>query len=100
MAKTRRKYTKEFKIETVRLMVDQGRTARSVAKDLGLNEAMLYQWKSQLLKDGDLAFPGNGKAAISEIEAENRRLRKELADVKQDREILKKAAAYFAKNQG
>lgn len=101
MGKPRRKYTKEFKLEAVRLMVDQGRTARSVAEDLGLNESMLYQWKRQLLNAGDLAFPGNGKATpVSELEAENRRLRKELADAKQDREILKKAAAYFAKNQG
>ena len=96
---TRKKYTKEFKLESVRLVVEKGRSARSVALDLGINESMLHQWKRRILEDGELAFPGNGCTTASDLEEENRKLRKELGQVKQDREILKKAAAYFAKHQ-
>ena len=99
MGKPRKKYTKEFKLEAVRLVVEKDRPARQIALDLGINESLLHQWKSRALKDGDLAFPGNGRTATNDLEEENRKLRKELAQVKQDREILKKAAAYFAKHQ-
>ncbi len=99
MGKSRKKYTKEFKLEAVRLIVDDGRSTRSVARDLGINASMLHQWKRSALADGELAFPGNGRPAVSELEEEVRALRKELTQVKQDREILKKAAAYFAKHQ-
>ena len=99
MGKPRKKYTKEFKLQAVRLVVEKGRSARSVSLDLGVNESLLHQWKRRALQGGDLAFPGNGRSAASELEEENRKLRKELAQVKQDREILKKAAAYFAKHQ-
>ena len=99
MGKPRKKYTKEFKLEAVRLIIEQGRPTRSVALDLGVNEGLLHNWKRRALEDGKLAFPGNGRTAASELEEENRRLRKELSQVKQDREILKKAAAYFAKHQ-
>ncbi len=99
MGKPRKKYTKEFKLEAVRQVVEQGRSGREVARDLGVNESLLYQWKRRALEDGELAFPGNGRRAPNDLEAENRELRQELAKVKQDREILKKAAAYFAKHQ-
>lgn len=100
MAKARKKYTKEFKLEAVRLVVEQGRSAREVARSLGVSESLLHNWKRQALEEGELAFPGNGKRASSELEAENLALRRELAQVKQDREILEKAAAFFAKHQG
>ena len=100
MGRPRKKYTREFKLEAVRLVVEKDRPARQVALDLGINESMLHQWKRRALKDGDLAFPGNGRTTASELEEDNRRLRTELAQVKQDREILKKAAAYFAKHLG
>ena len=99
MGKLRKKYSKEFKLDAVRLVVEKGRSARQVALSLGINESMLHQWKRRALEEGEAAFPGNGRPAANELEDEVRRLRKELADVKQDREILKKAAAYFARNQ-
>lgn len=99
MGKSRRKYTKEFKLEAVRQVVEKGRAVSHVAESLGINESMLHQWKRQLLKEGEVAFPGNGKRSENELEAEVRQLRKELAEAKKDQEILKKAAAYFAKNQ-
>ncbi len=98
MGKPRKKYTKEFKLEAVRQVVEKSRPATQVAKSLGINESMLHQWKRRALEDGELAFPGNGRPAESELEVEVRRLRKKLAEAEQDREILKKAAAYFAKN--
>ena len=100
MGKPRKKYTKEFKLEAVRLVVEQGRSPREVARSLGVNESLLHQWKRQFLDGGQLSFPGNGnRMTASEAEEEIRRLKKELAEAKQEREILKKAAAYFAKHQ-
>ena len=61
-----------------------------------LTQVCSIKWKRSALADGELAFPGNGRPAVSELEEEVRALRKELTQVKQDREILKKAAAYFA----
>ena len=100
MGSPRKKYTKEFKLEAVSMVVKQGRSAAEVARSLGVNASLLHSWKRKFLEDGELSFPGNGNRQIgSELEEENRRLRKELANVKQDKEILKKAAAFFARNQ-
>lgn len=97
MTKRRKKYSKEFKLEAVKMVIEQGRSAAEVARSLGLNDNLLHLWKQKAIKDGDLAFPGNGRR--NDVEEELRQLRRELAQVKQDREILKKAAAYFAQNQ-
>ncbi len=98
MGKSRKKYTREFKLEAVRLVVEQGRPAREIARDLGINESLLHQWKRRFREEGALAFPGNGQVSGSEQEREIQKLRKELARVKQEREILKKAAANFAQH--
>ena len=97
MGRSRRKYSREFKLEAVRLVVEQDRTVRDVAESLGVNRSVLQHWKSQLKAEGALAFPGNG--CPSAADEENRRLKKELARVRQERDILKKATAYFAKEQ-
>ena len=94
MGKSRRKHSREFKLEAVKQVVEHGRTATEVADGLGINRNMLTRWKRQFEEDGDVAFPGNGR--LTEVEEENRQLRKELATVRQEREILKKAAAFFA----
>ena len=99
MGKPRKKYTKEFKFEAVKMVVEQGRSARAVARNLGVNESLLHHWKRQFLDSGELSFPGNGNHRTgSEAEEEIRVLKKKLAEAEQDREILKKAAAYFAKH--
>ena len=99
MGKPRKKYTKEFKLDAVRLALARERSVREIADSLGLNESQLHQWKRKFIEDGELLFPGNGKRQpTTDLEEENRRLRKELAQAKQDREILKKAAAFFAQN--
>ncbi len=95
MTKRRKKYTREFKLEAVRMMVEQNRTAKDVEESLGIGRGLLYGWKSKLTAEGALAFPGNGK--VNPHEAELRDLRRELSRVRQERDILKKATAYFAR---
>lgn len=95
MKKTRKTYTREFKLEAVKMMTEQGRYAKDVEESLGIGRGMLYRWKSQFAAEGESAFPGNGN--ISALEAENRELRKALKTAQQERDILKKATAYFAK---
>jgi transposase len=97
MGRPRRKHSREFKLEAVRLVVEQSRTVRDVAESLGVNASLLQQWKSKLKSEGALAFPGNGRQSAADEEV--RRLRKELAQARQERDILKKATAYFAKEQ-
>ncbi len=94
MGKSRRKHSLEFKLEAVRQVVEHGRPVSEVADSLGVNRNMLSSWKTKFEAEGTLAFPGHGKQ--SEAEEEIRRLRRELAIARQEREILKKAAAYFA----
>lgn len=93
----KRKYTREFKLEAVRL-VQKGNSAARVAEQLGIRSDMLRHWKQQV-EAGELAevFPGSGKVANAEQEV--RRLRRELELVTQERDFLKKAAAYFAKER-
>ena len=94
---TRRKYDRQFKIETVRLVTEEGRQATEVARDLGIHVNLIYLWKKQLAEDPKEAFPGLGKMKASESEL--RRLQRELADVKEERDILKKAVAIFSKKR-
>jgi transposase len=96
----RRKYTREFKLDAVKLIVEEGRSVRDVARSLGVNETVLHTWKRGFLERGELAFPGNGhRQTGTDLEEEVRRLKKENAELKKDQEILKKAAAFFAKHQ-
>ncbi len=97
MAKKRRKYTREFKLEAVRMVVDQDRSATDVAEALGIHRSLLQTWKKALLADGSVAFPGHGRQKPEDEEL--RALRKELARVRQERDILRKATAYFANDK-
>ena len=95
-----RQYTNEFKVEAVRLAESVG--GNEAAKRLGIPDSSLWNWvrlsRAGKLKTGDgaAAVPG-AKRSLAEAEAENVRLRRELASTKLDLEIVKKAAAYFAK---
>lgn len=95
----KRKYTREFKLEAVRL-VQKGNSASRVAEQLGIRSDMLRHWKQQVeaneLPETEV-FPGKGR--MSKAEQEVRRLRRELELVTQERDFLKKAAAYFAKER-
>ncbi len=97
MGKPRRKYSQEFKLEAVNQVVGQGRTVASVAKGLGVNAGVLSRWRHELSAAGAAAFPGNGNA--SPADEELRRLKKELSTARQERDILKKALAYFANDK-
>ncbi len=89
-------YTKEFKESTIKFCIDNSdKSISSIAKDLGLNKETLSLWVNEY-KEKHNINPSNGLKKET-LEEENKRLRKELALVKQEREILKKAAAYFAK---
>lgn len=90
------RYSKEFKLEALRLVESAERPVTHIARELGLRVNQIYKWKKQLESGGEeVAFPGRGRQ--SGTEAENSRLRKELAQAKEDVAILKKAAAYFAR---
>ena len=92
----RQRFTSEFKREAVRLMESSGKPAADLARELGVRRNQLYKWKEQLDKRGAQAFRGPGKRPESDDEVA--RLKRELEKVKEERDILKKAAAYFAKD--
>lgn len=94
--KKRKTYNKQFKLDAVRLIVEEGRSVASVARDLGINENSLHHWKKQIQNDGKDAFPGHGK--LKGDDEELRRLRRELEEAKEERDILKKALGYFSKH--
>lgn len=97
MSEERRTYTREFKLEAIRLSEQSGKTVAEVARDLGINVKQLYRWRSRYCVDGEQGFPGSGR--LAEPEEELRRLRRELETVQQERDILKKALAIFSKEQ-
>jgi len=92
---TRRQFSREFKLEAVRLVKQRGVTVAQAARDLDVHENVLRKWIRELAADPQQAFPGKGvmKSEVAEIE----RLKKENAKLRMERDILKKAAAYFAK---
>jgi len=91
----RRKYDREFKVEAVKLVIGGGRAVAEVARNLGIHENLLYKWREKYTEDIAHAFPGKGR--LKPAEEEVRRMRRELADVTQERDILKKALAIFSK---
>ena len=90
----RRKYSQEFKVEAVRLAREEGRTSKDVAEDLGIRADMLRRWVRELEIEGEEAFRGSGVLRTDEDEL--RRVKRELARVKEERDILKKAVAIFS----
>jgi transposase len=95
--KGRKSYDTEFKRDAVKLVIDGGRRTSEVAKGLGINENVLYRWIKQHKEDPENSFPGKGR--LKPEDEELRRLKKELQDVKEEREILKKVVGIFSKTQ-
>ena len=91
----RRKYDREFKVEAVKLVTGEGRAVAEVARNLGIHENLLYKWREKYSEDMAHAFPGKGR--LKPAEEELRRTKRELANVTQERDILKKALAIFSK---
>lgn len=94
--KTRRKFNQEFKLEAVQLSRQPGMTAAKVAADLGVPVGSLHRWRKELAESGGGAFRGNGRRTAEQEELA--RLRRENAELRMEREILKKATAWFAKH--
>jgi transposase len=94
---TRRRFTQEFKIEAVRLSRQPGMTAAKAAADLGVPGPTLHRWRKELAASAGDAFRGHGRRTAAEEELA--RLRRENTELRMERDILKKAAAWFAKQQ-
>lgn len=95
MATDRRSYTEEFKREAVRLMETSGKPVAQIARDLGINDNNLYRWR------GMYASPpqANTNGSVTEMEAELKRLRREVEVLRQERDILKKAMSIVSRSQ-
>ena len=94
MVSKQKQYSKQFKIDAVKLVTEQGYKVAEAARNLGIHHTSLRNWKKQLEIDGNQSFPGKGHM-VSEKEELNQ-LRKEVKKLQMEREILKKAAAFFA----
>lgn len=92
---TRKKYSKEYKLDAVSLVLDQGYTVTEAARSLEINRSVLQRWIKEFQSDEGQAFRGNGK--LSSEQAEIRRLKEENRRLKMEKEILKKATVFFAK---
>lgn len=88
-------YTKEFKIKAVEILEQGNKSVRQVAKELGVAENNLYNWRKQLHNKQEKALPNQPQHDEKELEL--RRLKARVAELEEEREILKKAAAFFAK---
>jgi transposase len=89
----RKTYTREFKLQALR-MVEQGLSVAEVARQLAVGENCLRNWRKAAREHGEAAFPGHGRPSAADEEL--RRLRAEVARLRAERDLLKKAAAYFA----
>ena len=90
----RKTYTREFKLQALRMLTDQGLSVAEVARRLGVGENCLRNWRQAARAKGEAAFPGQGHLPAAEDEL--RRLRAEVHRLRAERDLLKKAAAYFA----
>ncbi len=95
--KQRRTFDKNFKVSTVKMILNSGKSIRSISQDLDISENTLHNWKKQYLADTKNSFPGKGNQISTEDEV--RRLKEELHIVTQQRDILKKAVAFFSKEE-
>jgi transposase len=95
MARRRRIYTCEFKVEAVKLVTEKGYSVAEAARTLDIGETLLRSWKHTFENEGSQAFPGHGK--LPAIEEELRQLRADNKRLLMERDILKKATAFFAR---
>ena len=93
----RRKYDPEFKKNAVLLAEEPNRSVSDVAENLGIKVDLLYRWRRQFRDNGEIAFPGQGKIALTQEQKRIRELEKKLKDAEMERDILKKAMAIFSR---
>jgi transposase len=91
----RRKFTREYKLEAVKLIKERWVAVSQASQDLGVHQTQLRQWVKEFAGDPQHSFPGHGQ--MKPEQAEIARLKREVTKLKAERDILKKAAAYFAK---
>ena len=94
MSETRRRFSREFKVEAVRQVVDGGRPLAQVARELDISASVVRRWKQRFEEEPAEAFLGNGRMTAEDEEL--RRLRREVVRLRQERDFLKKTAAFFA----
>jgi transposase len=97
MTKPRKQYTREFKMETVRLLEMSGKSARQLEQELGIGAGNLWRWKRGFSADGEDAFPGHGR--LTPEQERLRQLERENEILRQERDILKKAIAIFSERK-
>jgi len=97
MQKVQKTYTPEFKREAVRLAQTSGKPIAQVARELGISDTSIPEWRKELTEHNSEAFPGSGHQTAQEEEV--RRLKRELEIVKQERDILKKAISIFSRER-
>jgi transposase len=90
-------YSKEFKAEAVRLTETSGKSITQIARELGISDSAIHNWRKELAKHGEEAFPGKGHQTA--LKEENRHLKRELERVQQERDILKKVVSIFSQDQ-
>jgi transposase len=98
MQKEQKTYTKEFKVEAVHLLESSQKSQAQIARELGVADSTLSQWRKDLATHGGDAFPGSGHQ--TPLEEENHHLKREGEVLRQEREILKKAISIFSRSQG
>ena len=98
MGKLRKNYTKEEKLEIVKLSLDEGQPIQELADRFEVSNTTIYNWRKIYLKNKDASFPGKGNKTMSESERKIKELEKELREMKLERDILKKAVGIFSKN--
>src|SRR5215813_15482664 len=97
MQKIQKTYTKEFKMEAVQLVQSSKKPIAQIARDLGISDSALHQWRKQYGEHGSEAFPGSGHQTAQEEEI--RHLKRENEMLRQERDILKKALGIFSRGQ-
>lgn len=95
MKETRKNYSKEFKQKAVELSDVRG-SVQEISRELDVRSELIYRWRRELSRKPSLAFSGNGNKQLTEEQKELTRLKRELADVKMERDILKKAVSIFS----
>jgi transposase len=97
MGNQRRTYTKEFKLETLKLAETSEKSVSQIEREMGLPAGVIFRWQRQLRQDGGRAFPGHGN--LKEAETRIEQLEKENANLRMERDILKKAVRVFSQGQ-
>jgi len=98
MSKPRKSYTKEEKLEIVKLSLDESQTIKELSDRFGVSKNSIYNWRKQYLKNKEASFPGKGNKTMTDSERKIYELEKELRETKLERDILKKAVGIFSRS--